>query len=148
MIVLTMEDQENLIDNDTDPLDPFIGFIGFRGYYFKKSYDIVSDESSEHGDVELEGWEVRESSIFYCLESLLKHPAAMENWIEWSSSHPKPGDWLNSEPHQSMNDGKYTSYSLFIERGDGLPLDIAEMLYIGKKTGAHGTENISKYNSM
>jgi hypothetical protein len=135
MIVLTMEDQEKLIDNSTE-------FIEFKGYYFSKTYDIVSQESSKNGDVEEEGWEVRKSSIFYCLESLLQHPDAMENWTEWSGSHPKPGDWLNSEPHQSMHDGKYKSYSLFIERVDGLPLTPAEMTYIGKKTGAHGTENI------
>jgi len=136
MIVLTMEDQENLIDNNIDP------YIGFGGYYFKKTYDVVSQESAEHGDVESEGWDVEKSEIFHCLESLLKHPKAMENWVEWSASHPKPGDWLNSEPRQDMFDGKYTSYSLFIERGDGLELSPEEMLYIGKFVGAYGTENI------
>lgn len=53
------------------------------------------------------------------------------SWLEWSSSHPRDGDWLMTEGQQNYRDGTYTTYSLFVKRNDGKPLSKNEIEQIG-----------------
>lgn len=130
MIILTMQDEEEKIDTSIDL------FTKFQGYFFKKTFEIVSHESAEQGDVEERGWEVEKSDVFYCLESLLSHPEVKyEDWLEWSGCPIRSGDWVISEAFKNAENGKHTSYCLLVERVDGKPLTMQEMEYIGKTLG-------------
>lgn len=108
------------------------------GYYYKMTYQVVSEESAAEGDFEETGWEVKRSENFNSLQELLKDVEDHGPWLEWSGSPARPGDWIVSQADHDFATGDYTSYNLFIERNDGQPLSRREMQYITDELGLHG----------
>jgi len=98
-----------------------------RGYRYRMAYEVVTEESAESGEADQQGWEVPQSEVFATLDELLREVSHKANWLEWSSSHPGPRDWLISEADQDMRTGASTSYSLWIEHADGSALTASEL---------------------
>jgi len=105
------------------------------GYYYKMTYEIVTEESAAEGDFEETGWEEERSDDYQSLHELLEDVSHKANWLEWSSSHPTGNDWITSEADQDYRTGAYTSYGLFIKRNDGQPLSRREIVYISDELG-------------
>jgi len=128
-IVLTEDDFDAL-----EKLDPKVQ-KQWKGYWYKMTYEIISEESAAEGDVESRGWEEEKSSTFPYLDSLLQDRTVQNiNWVEWSSSQPNPmHDCIVSDSEQNPRTGDYKNYYLWIVRGDKKPLSKSEMSYINKK---------------
>ena len=109
----------------------------WKGYYFKMTYGVVTEESAQEGDYAEHGWEVKKSSPSNSLEELLEGESAIrdKSWLEWSSSSPRAGDWITSQEEQDYSSGDTTTYDLFIERADKKPLSKEEMQYISRTLG-------------
>jgi len=128
-----------LSEDDWDELqqsDPKVA-KAWKGYWFKMTFGIITEESAQEGDYAEQGWEVKKSSPSMSLEELLEGESAINNrsWLEWSSSHPQAGDWITSQEEQDYRTGETTTYDLFIERGDRKPLSKEEMQYISRTLG-------------
>lgn len=103
------------------------------GYFYKMSYEVVSEESAAEGDVSDRGWEEEGSEKFDTLEDLL-NDIDDKSWSEWSSSNPDgKRDWLISEDVENYSSGDRTTYHLWIMRKDGKPLSKEELRFINKK---------------
>ena len=137
------------------------------GYNYWITYDFVTPESAEYGDVEHRGfyrpgWGMYPSDK-YGEEAKKEHdderhhaanmPELVSDvghsmyWLEWSSSPPSSGDWLISDSEElEDDDGKwgYMSLALHIERADGKPLTVEEMQYLHDKLGLMGPKPTGK----
>lgn len=126
-IVYTYEQYEELTDEQKE---------SWKGYHYKMTYGVVTEESAQEGDYEDQGWVEEGSDAYESLEDILSdREIQYKNWIGWSSSQPGPSDWLTSDDEQDAASGDYYSYDLWIYRGDGQPLSKEEMAYISKALG-------------
>lgn len=107
------------------------------GYFYKMSYQVVTEESAAEGDFAESGWEEERSKNYRSLKELLHDVSGKANWTEWSSTNPSGTDWITSEPEQDYRTGNYTSYDLFIKRNDGQPLSARDISYITDELGLH-----------
>jgi len=103
-------------------------------YVMSMTYEIVDEESAAMGDAKERGWEY-EDEEYDSLEELLDDVQDKASWVEWSSSHPRPGDWIRSEAEQDYSTGEWTTYDLFIKKPKREPLTREEMKYISKYLG-------------
>jgi hypothetical protein len=111
----------------------------WKGYFYKMTYDIVTEESAAEGDTAENGWEEEGSEAYDSLEDLLREVRSKAHWLEWSSSVPHPGAWITSEAEQDMHSGDYKNYDLFIERVDKKPLSREEFRFIHHELRLHGS---------
>lgn len=125
-IVYTYEQYDELTDEQKE---------AWKGYHYKMTYGVVTEESAQEGDYEDQGWVEEGSDAYESLDDVLEASDLQHNWLEWSSSQPGPHDWLISEGEQDMYSGEDTTYDLWIYRGDGQPLSKEEMAYISKALG-------------
>lgn len=127
-------------EEDWDSLDPKAQ-RAWKGYSVNMTYQVVTPESAEEGDFADSGFEFKDRKYKY-LEELVDG-VHDKSWIEWSSSHPQPGDWITSEGEPNYRDGSNTSYGLHIKRVDGKPLTKAEMQFLNDKLrlGGHLRED-------
>lgn len=80
-----------------------------------RTYEIVTPESAENGEVADQGFDFeREPVTFRELIRIIDRDGFRE-----CSSHPASGsvnEWLNTYPEQDYRDGSYTSYALHFDR--------------------------------
>lgn len=127
LAILTEDDLEDM------PEERRNAWTDYGGYRYKMAYEIVTPESAEQGDADERGWIEKKSEQYGTLEDLIR-VVRDHTWLEWSSSRPRGRhDWIVSEGEENYRTGANTSYSLWIEREDGMDLSEYEMDFINKK---------------
>ncbi len=76
-----------------------------------KCYEVVTQESAEHGDASDRGFEYEDKSF-----SFRDLVSEMKEYSETSSSPASPDNWLISSPDHDYRTGEETSYSLHYNR--------------------------------
>ena len=110
-------------------------------FSYRITWDRVTPESAEEGATDGNGYVINGELVqldmsdgethrddlithgpFETLEELLKDAEDYGPWIEWSSSHPLPSDWLISEEKGKLSDGdeEVITYHLHIQRSFNL----------------------------
>jgi hypothetical protein len=105
---------------------------GKEGYVVSMTYEIVTPESAESADVAERGFEYKKNK-YDTIEEIFDDWDNKKNWVEWSSSSPRSGDWLVSEEERDFSSGSFTTYGLHIERADRKPLSKDEIKEISKE---------------
>jgi hypothetical protein len=109
------------------------GTQSWEGYEAAVTFDTVTPESAEFGDVNDSGFEYEWGELLaMSLEELLKSEVPDHYWVSWSDTPPTDESWIISEEDNDMYDGSNKSYNLHIRRADGNPLLEEEIWYITK----------------
>lgn len=109
------------------------------GYVWATTYQTYTEEDLWAGETDNRGWEneFEDSSVYKSLADLLQDIPS-HSWVEWSSSHPRGGDWITSEADENYRTGDRTNYDLFIKHADGTNLTRDELKYVDSKLRLRG----------
>jgi hypothetical protein len=102
----------------------------WKGYTYHMTYETWDEEAIECGETDDKGFTEEGSEPYETLDDLLHTVASDANWEGWSSTNPSPRDWINSYGESDPHTGERTNHSLWIERADGEPINVAEQVHI------------------